>query len=137
MLTLKTLNKYYLLEEAISDCEESIAYIEARLIGSPKIDTSGIPKNPTPKNRTEETYIELAQRKADLEKMKRKYEEQKKEVEEYINCIDDLLVKRIFEKRVLQNKRWSVVAKELGGNNTTDSVKKMYYRYLNNEVEKI
>ena len=51
-------------------------------------------------------------------------------IERYIASIPDLLIKRIMEKRVLERKFWRDIAEELGGGNTKDSVKMMYYRYI-------
>ena len=65
-MTVAELNKYYLLEDAIRDDKERIARIEAKLCGSSAFDTSGVPKNPTPRNRTEDSFIELAHLKTEL-----------------------------------------------------------------------
>ena len=56
-------------------------------------------------------------------------------IERYIARITDLLIKRIMEKRVLKHKSWRTVAVELGGGNTIDSVKKMYYRYISDNPD--
>jgi hypothetical protein len=40
-----------------------------------------------------------------------------------------------MEKRVLKHKSWRTVAEELGGGNTIDSVKKMYYRYISDNPD--
>ena len=129
-MTVAELNKYYLLEDAIRDDKERIARIEAKLCGSSAFDTSGVPKNPTPRNRTEDSFIELAHLKTELGNEVKEYEALKVRIERYIARINDLLIKRIMEKRVLKHKSWRTVAEELGGGNTIDSVKKMYYRYI-------
>lgn len=134
-MTVAELNKYYLLEDAIRDDKERIARIEAKLCGSSAFDTSGVPKNPTPRNRTEDSFIELAHLKTELGNEVKEYEALKVRIERYIARINDLLIKRIMEKRVLKHKSWRTVAEELGGGNTIDSVKKMYYRYISDNTD--
>lgn len=134
-MTVAELNKYYLLEDAIRDDKERIARIEAKLCGSSAFDTSGVPKNPTPRNRTEDSFIELAHLKTELGNEVKEYEALKVRIERYIARINDLLIKRIMEKRVLKHKSWRTVAVELGGGNTIDSVKKMYYRYISDNPD--
>ena len=134
-MTVAELNKYYLLEDAIRDDKERIARIEAKLCGSSAFDTSGVPKNPTPRNRTEDSFIELAHLKTELGNEVKEYEALKVRIERYISRINDLLIKRIMEKRVLKHKSWRTVAEELGGGNTIDSVKKMYYRYISDNPD--
>ena len=134
-MTVAELNKYYLLEDAIRDDKERIARIEAKLCGSSAFDTSGVPKNPTPRDRTEDSFIELAHLKTELGNEVKEYEALKVRIEQYIARINDLLIKRIMEKRVLKHKSWRTVAEELGGGNTIDSVKKMYYRYISDNPD--
>ena len=134
-MTVAELNKYYLLEDAIRDDKERIARIEAKLCGSSAFDTSGVPKNPTPRNRTEDSFIELAHLKTELGNEVKEYEALKVRIERYIARINDLLIKRIMEKRVLKHKSWRTVAEELCGGNTIDSVKKMYYRYISDNPD--
>ena len=130
-MDIATLKQYYLIDGEIRNEEEKIKMIEAKLCASPAFDCSGVPKNPTPKNRTEETYIELIARKEELQKKISEYKELKSTIEGYIDRIDDMLVHRIAEERVIKNKTFREIAEELGGKNTTESVRKMYYRYVN------
>ena len=134
-MNISTLKQYYLLEGEIRNEEEKIAKIEAKLCASPGFDKNSVPKNPTPRNRVEETYIELIARKEELQRKVAEYKEMKASIENFINSIDDLLIHRIAEERFINNKRFREIAEELGGNNTTDSVKKMLYRYLADNLE--
>ncbi len=134
-MTISELNNYYLLEDAIRDAKEQIVKIEAKLCASPTFDTIGIPKNPTPRNHTEDTFIELTHLKTELDKKVEEYEALKVRIEWYIADIPDLLIHRIMVKKVLEHKKWKVIAEELGGGNTKDSVKKMYYRYISDNPD--
>lgn len=53
------LNNYYLMEQLIKECDEELEIINAKLYASPAFDTSGIPKNPSPRNHIEDTYIDI------------------------------------------------------------------------------
>lgn len=52
------------------------------------------------------------------------------EIENYISTVDDSIVRLIITYRVLDNMSWCEVASKVGGNNTEDSVRKMYERYV-------
>lgn len=129
-MTIKRLNNYYLLGGVIESEKEKIMKIEAQLCASPKFDCSGIPKSPSVINHTEAVYLELVTRKNELRTRAMQYEQEKAEIEKYISEIDDMLIRRIVELRVLENRRFKEIADELGGKNTADSIKKMFYRYV-------
>lgn len=49
---------------------------------------------------------------------------------EWIQSIDDPMVQVIMHARYIKCKSWVAVAREIGGDNTADSVRKMHTRYL-------
>lgn len=51
------------------------------------------------------------------------------EILSFISDIPDSLTRRIFLYRCVSGMSWNKVADEIGGNNTEDSVKKIFYRY--------
>lgn len=126
----KYLEEYYLLEKAIREIEEEICRLEAALVSSPKFDTSGIPKNPTPQNRTEAKYIEICSKREKLQAKKQEFEQHKANVELYIENIPDLFTRRIFEKHIFRRMKFRQISKELGGGNTEDGVRQAFNRYL-------
>lgn len=54
------------------------------------------------------------------------------EVEEFIASIDDSRIRRIIDLRFLQNMTWDQVAVRIGGDNSKDSVRMMFKRYIDN-----
>lgn len=72
----------------------------------------------------------LSQRKALLTTLKFEILEKANEVEIYIASIDDSYMRRLVSFRVLDGLKWGEVAIKMGGNNTEDSVKKAFYRYI-------
>ncbi len=111
--------------------DEQIARMEAMLVRRGNIDTSGIPRNPTPRNSTEDLMIAIIAAKEKRAEMAM----ERDRIEQWINSIEDDTVKFIFLRRFVDGMRWNYIADELGGNNTEDSVKKMCYRYLEKTSE--
>lgn len=52
------------------------------------------------------------------------------EVEEYIESIDDSRMRRIIRMRFLDKMTWNQVANNIGGNNTEDSIRMAFNRFL-------
>ena len=52
------------------------------------------------------------------------------ETYEYIDNIDDSLIRQIITLRYINGLEWKQVAASIGGNNTADSVRKIAERYL-------
>lgn len=124
------LDEYYLLGKAIEELEEEIYRLEASLVASPGFDTSGVPKNPSPQNRTEAKYIAICAKREKLQTEKKNYEQHKANVELYIENIPDLFTRRIFEKRIFRRMKFRQIANELGGGNTEEGVRQAFNRYL-------
>ena len=55
---------------------------------------------------------------------------QRRKIIEYINSIDDSLLRQITFLRNVSCMTWEQVAASIGGGNTPDSVRKMYNRFL-------
>lgn len=53
-----------------------------------------------------------------------------REIYEYINTIDDSLIRQIMIYRHIELKNWVQVANAIGGDNTADSVRKAHQRFL-------
>ena len=60
----------------------------------------------------------------------RKLELKKREIENFIDNIEDSLTRRIFRLRFIEGFNWVQVAMQLGGINTPDGVRMTVKRYL-------
>ncbi len=49
---------------------------------------------------------------------------------EYILGIPDSQLRNVIYMRSIEGQKWSAIASHIGGNNTEDSVRKMYKRFL-------
>lgn len=70
-------------------------------------------------------------------KLTKKYIQQKKkltreclEIEQWMDSVDDSLVRRIIRHRFIDGFSWRQIANRVGGENTEDSVRKAVERYL-------
>lgn len=53
-----------------------------------------------------------------------------KEILEYIDAIDDSLIRQIMMHRHIELKSWAQIAKELSSSSTPDSLRMMHNRYI-------
>lgn len=74
----------------------------------------------------------LYARKATLSELEMELLETLNEVEEFIASIKDSHIRRIISLRVVNGLSWNKVANHIGGGNTEDSVKKAFYRFMDN-----
>lgn len=74
----------------------------------------------------------LYARKATLASLEMELMETLNKVEEFIASVDDSRMRRIITLRFIDNLSWNKVADRIGGNNTEDSAKKAFYRFMEN-----
>lgn len=74
----------------------------------------------------------LYARKSTLASLEMELMETLNQVEEFIKSVDDSRMRRIITLRFIDNLSWNKVADRIGGNNTEDSVKKAFYRFMEN-----
>lgn len=72
----------------------------------------------------------LYTRKATLSSLEMELAETINQIEEFIAGLKDSRMRRIINLRFIQNLSWNKVADKIGGGNTEDSVKKMFYRFM-------
>lgn len=74
----------------------------------------------------------LYARKATLTSLELELLETLNQVEEFIANVRDSRMRRIITFRFIENLSWGQVAKRIGGGNTDESVKKAFYRFMEN-----
>ena len=103
-----------------------------------KIRSQGLVKSPTisdmPKGGQKFDISDYVSAIADYEAVIRgllaKVQIQRKKILEYIEGVDDSLMKQIIFYRCVSCMTWQEVANAVGGNNTENSVKKAYSRFF-------
>lgn len=72
----------------------------------------------------------LEARKDILSELDLKIMENINEIELFISKINDSHVRRIINLRIIEKQSWLKIAEKIGGGNTEDSVKKIFYRFI-------
>ena len=117
------------LEKQIAKIEEDGAVIDKVRGGDGGLQSFKIDGFPYPEYSRKKTL--LYARKATLSELEMELLETLNEVEEFIASISDSHIRRIVNLRVIDGLPWNEVARKIGGN-TEDSVKKAFYRFMEN-----
>lgn len=123
------------LEKNIEEIQEEGTVkdkVRGGLGGIQNFNIEGFPSAEYDHKRTQllQKRILLNQRKSTLEVLEFTLMETLNEVQEYINSIEDSRMRRIVSMRVVDSLSWNKVADRMGGGNTEDSVKKAFYRFM-------
>lgn len=130
-MTRERLSQIYYLEKEQKMWEEKLRELEAAsLIKGQEI--TGMPFANTGEN--SDKVMSLVVRKQTIatiiEEIQERIDEQKEEIYEYINTIDDSLLRQIVVYRCVSCMNWVQVAIRIGGGNTAESVRKIYERSI-------
>ena len=117
-------------EKQISRLEEDGNVIDSVCGGNGGIQHFKIEGFPYPEYSRKKTL--LYARKATLASLEMELMETLNQVEEFIASVEDSRIRRIITLRFIDNLSWNKVADRIGGNNTEDSVKKAFYRFMEN-----
>ena len=117
-------------EKQISRLEEDGSVIDSVCGGNGGIQHFKIEGFPYPEYSRKKTL--LYARKATLASLEMELMEILNQVEEFIASVEDSRIRRIITLRFIDNLSWNKVADRIGGNNTEDSVKKAFYRFMEN-----
>ena len=117
------------LEKQIEKIESDGNVIDKVRGGDGGIQSFKIEGFPYPEYSRKKTL--LYARKATLSELEMELLETLNEVEEFIASISDSHIRRIVNLRVIDGLSWNEVARKIGGN-TEDSVKKAFYRFMEN-----
>ena len=117
------------LERQIAKIEADGAVVDKVRGGLGGLQSFKIEGFPYPEYSRKKTL--LYARKATLSELEMELLETLNEVEEFIASISDSHIRRIVNLRVIDGLPWNEVARKIGGN-TEDSVKKAFYRFMEN-----
>ena len=146
-MTKDLLSQYtYLLKEhdhvqnSIDRLEKQIAKMEddGTVIDSVKGGYGGIQRfviEGVPNDDIIKKRVLLKSRKLQLECLDKQITEQITKIEIFMNSITNSRIRLIIRLRFINNLQWEEVARQMGGGNTEDTVKKMFYRYIDKENE--
>ena len=144
MISKEILTQYSDLQEEVKEVRERIEKTEKQIEkikeegevidtvsgGNGGIQHFKIEGFPYPEYSRKKTL--LYSRKATLVSLELELTETLNQVEEFIAGLEDSRMRRIINLRFVDNLSWNKVADRIGGNNTEDSVKKAFYRFMEN-----
>lgn len=130
-MTRKQLSQIFYLEKEQDMWKEKLRELEAAsLIKGQEI--TGMPFANT--GETSDRVMSLVIRKqaivAVIEEIQERIDKQKEEIYEYINTVEDSLLRQIVVYRCVSCMNWVQVASRIGGGNTAESVRKIYERSI-------
>lgn len=145
MVSKEILIQYSDLQEEVKEVRERIEKTEKQIAkiedeenvtdtvsgGSGGVQHFKIEGFPYPEYSRKKTL--LYARKATLASLELELLETLNQVEEFITSVDDSRIRRIITLRFIDNLSWNKVADRIGGNNTEDSVRKAFTRFMEKE----
>ena len=130
-MTKKELSQLYYLKKEIKEQQRRLFELEVAATNCAATVT-GLPAAKGMSDKVGNYATQIADLKALLEQSLKKCLNELNRLNEYIQNVDDPLVKQIMIYRFIEGNSWVKVAFLIGGNNTVDRVKKRVYRYLKN-----
>lgn len=118
------------LEKQIEKIEDEGVVIDKVRGGEGGLQSFRIEGFPYPEYSRKKTL--LFARKAKLSEIELDLLEKVNMVEEYISSLSDSHIRRIISLRVVEGLSWGKIAIKMGGNNTEDSVRMCYNRFIEN-----
>lgn len=136
-MTLKELSQLYYLKREIAHNYNRLKELESKLSSPSSSSLSGMPRSRIYGNKIEDAVADIIELKAIIDAQQKQCLYECNRIEQYIANIKDSFTRQIFIFRFVNGLSWRQVAVSTGGGNTEDSVKKICYRYINNENRRL
>lgn len=117
-MTIKELSEYRDLKVEILQLQDRITELEQTIISSSKI--TGMPfGGGTTSNPTERLGLKLAKLKTNLLKQMEELIDKETKIEDFLETVEDTIVRIIIRKRFFDGKSWNDIGHELNFERTT------------------
>ena len=93
-------------------------------------DINGMPMAAGNSDKTSDRAVAEAYYKNLIEEAQLRVALERNKIMQFINTIDDSIMRQIIFYRDISLLPWRIVAREVGGDNTTDSVRMMHNRFF-------
>ena len=127
-MTKEEINQIYYLNREIEMWQRTLAELREGGLQSPKLD--GLPRSRTISDSTGSKAASEADIETIVEGLLLKVQLKRKEIYEYIDALDDSMIRQIIMYRCISLCSWYEVAMYIGGNNTADSVRMIFNRHF-------
>lgn len=130
-MTKKQLHQIYYLKREISMWEKELKEADSKsYINGQEI--SDMPRGSGTSDKVANRAVDIAEYELEIKKAINRCIKEKIIVMKYINGIDDSMMRMIMFLRHVSLLPWNVVADEVGGDNTEDSVRMAHDRFIEN-----
>lgn len=127
-MTRQEAYQIYYLDKEVRSLQERLAKMRSQGLKSPKLD--GMPRargagDPTGSKAAREADLEKK-----IERMLKRIQRKRRKVFDYIESIDDSMLRMIIAYRCIDLCTWDEVAEKIGGPVTADSVRMVFNRHF-------
>lgn len=131
-MTTQKLSQVYWLNKEIAMWQKELERLENQSMAKAP-ELSDVPQNGSREgSRVESQAVRPEIIREEILALKKKAEQELSRLLQYINGIDDSLVRQIIEYKYAQRLTWEETAARIGGANTKESLRKILQRYLKN-----
>lgn len=128
-MTRKDLMQIRILNNEIASWKKELLELEEEsAIGSPAFDQPSAQAVGKVSSPTENRALKLAEKKEAIEELERKVEDKRIEIIQYLQTVDDSLLRQIILHRCIKGLSWRRTAIEIGGGNTEDGLRMIFNR---------
>lgn len=128
-MKLYDLSKYKVLQKVLERNVSTLASLRSKSQVKAQVLT-GMPHAPGVGDPTGDFVVEIGYLEAEVQRLAQEIHQEKQKTVDFINTVEDGYLRTVFSLRFVHDMSWGAVARTLGGNNTSDSVRMMCCRYL-------
>ena len=128
-MTKEELSQIYYLNREIKMWQKELERLECQSLLKGQ-QLSGMPGGRGSSDRVGDLAVKKTDIQLIIEGKLKEIQLQRERIIEYINSIEDSLMRQIVFYRNVSCMNWRQVAAEVGGNNTEDGIRKLYDRFL-------
>lgn len=128
-MTTEDLKNIKKMQQAIRYWQRELREIRSQsYVRSPQL--TGMPGAHNGADQVSQRALQAAEIEARILRIQKQLEQELRAVMAWIEDIDDPVVQVIIYARFVKGKSWTGVAREVGGDNTPDSVRMMFSRFV-------
>ena len=129
-MTIQQLKQYIFLKNEIRDLEDEISDLENAQTTSVVSGSYDVPPYTKHSIKVQGNYEHTKSLVADKKQERDRLIEMQFVIEDFVESIPDIRIRRIVRLKYLQGLSWNQVAQKLGGYNTSDSVRMACKRFF-------
>ena len=135
-LTREELKQIYYINNEIKMWQKELDRLECKSLVKGQ-EITDMPRGSGTSDKVADLAIEKADIKLIIEGKLKEIQLQRKRIIEYIDSIDDSLLRQIMFFRNISCMTWKQIASELGGYNSEECIKKIYQRHFRKDGKNI